>query len=219
MSTSLVLVPTDLERAHLARALADTRRDDVRLELCGFGPVAAAARTAALVATHSPDRVLLLGIAGRLAESLAIGGAYRFDRVACHGVGVGTGDDFLPAGALGWPQWAGDPPAATVIGDVIELPPHRATAANLSGGLLLTACAASATVRDVATRKTQFPDATAEDMEGFGVAFACRLHGVPLTIVRGISNDAGDRDHARWQVQPALTAAAALAVRILKETS
>ena len=59
----------------------------------------------------------------------------------------------------------------------------------------------------------------AEDMEGFGVALACRLGGVPLGIVRGISNDAGDRDKSRWQIPAALTAAAELALRILAEES
>jgi futalosine hydrolase len=76
---------------------------------------------------------------------------------------------------------------------------------------LLTACAASADAADVAVRRRLFPTAVAEDMEGFGVALACRLAGVPLAIVRGISNDAGDRDKRRWQIGPALEAAASLA--------
>jgi futalosine hydrolase len=51
------------------------------------------------------------------------------------------------------------------------------------------------------------------------VALACLLGGVPLGIVRGISNDAGDRDKSRWQIPAALTAAAELALRILAEES
>jgi futalosine hydrolase len=61
------------------------------------------------------------------------------------------------------------------------------------------------------------PAAVAEDMEGFAVALACRLAGVPLTIIRGISNTAGDRDHARWRVPEALAAAAALSLQTLEE--
>lgn len=218
MPGSLVLVPTDLERRQLAPALAAGLAGTGRLELCGFGAVAAAARTAALLARHTPDRVLLVGIAGRLAGALSIGGAYRFDRVACHGIGAGSAHAFVPAAALGWPQWPGDPAdPANALGDVIELPSRGQAASAPAGGLLLTACAASATADDVAARRTLFPAATAEDMEGFGVALACRLHGVPLAIVRGISNDAGDRDHARWQVSAALAAAADLAIRILEE--
>ncbi len=40
--------------------------DDDRLafQLCGFGPIAAAARAGALIARYKPERVLLVGIAG-----------------------------------------------------------------------------------------------------------------------------------------------------------
>ena len=47
-------------------------------------------------------------------------------------------------------------------------------------------------------------------MEGFAVAVACRLAGVPLKIIRGISNHAGDRQHSRWKITEALLSAAAL---------
>jgi futalosine hydrolase len=218
MPTTLVLVPTDLERRLLAPMLAGGLGAGERVEICGFGAVAAAARTAALVAAARPDRVLLVGIAGRLDAGLSIGAAYRFEKVACHGVGAGSGAAFVPAATLGWPQWPGDPAAADVaIGDVIELSGSCGGFAP-GGGLLLTACAASASADDVAARRATHPAAMAEDMEGFGVALACRLLGVPLAIVRGISNEAGDREHARWQVPAALAAAADLAVRVLEES-
>ena len=53
----------------------------------------------------------------------------------------------------------------------------------------------------------QYPGAVAEDMEGFAVALACRLTGVPLAIARGISNEVGDREFERWQIPAALDAA------------
>jgi futalosine hydrolase len=214
MVHTLVLVPTDLERRLLAPRLAAAGGGPGRIELCGFGAVAAAARTAGLVAERRPDRVLLVGIAGRIGDSLRVGEARRFSEVACYGVGAGTGDGFEPAGALGWPQWPGDPAAGGEIGDVIMLTPATSPA-DPPAGLLLTACAASATAADVALRRAAFPAAVAEDMEGYGVALACRLAGVPLEIVRGISNTAGDRDKARWQIEPALAAAADLAATIL----
>ena len=54
-------------------------------------------------------------------------------------------------------------------------------------------------------------------MEGFGVALACHLARVPLTIVRGMSNTAGDRDLAGWRVEDALAAAGELTVEILDD--
>jgi len=211
MTPLLVLVPTDGER----RVLAPTLRAVARVELCGFGPIASAARTAALVARHAPRLVVLAGIAGRFDERLAIGSAHAFRQVACFGIGAGTGVSFEPAAALGWPQWPGDPVGVEAgIGDVIDCGPAGA-AASSAAGLLVTACAASASEADVADRLRLFPAALAEDMEGYGVALACQLAGVPLRIVRGISNTAGDRDKRQWRITDALEAAAALAGTIL----
>ena len=56
-------------------------------------------------------------------------------------------------------------------------------------------------------------------MEGFAVALACRLRGVPFDIVRGISNVAGDRDKSHWQVAAAVETAGRLALQITAEAS
>jgi len=217
---TLFLVPTELERRVLEPLVAPTLGRDGLVELCGFGPVAAAARTSLLVARYRPERVVLVGIAGRLDDRLALAAAYRFEQVACFGIGVGSRDDFIPAGTLGWPQWPGDAAdGSPALGDVIACGPREASATASATKLLLTVCAASATADDVRTRKRLFPAAVAEDMEGFAVAFACRLAGVPCVIVRGISNAAGDRDQSRWQTKAALEAAGELAAQVIAEAS
>ena len=220
MRRHLILVPTEMERRGLAAILAPATVQGCQMALCGFGPVAAAARTAQLLAEHAPERVLLVGIAGRIDERLTVGEAYRFERVACYGVGAGSGAGFVRAEMLGWQQWPGhaddhvDGHAhgsnADPIGDVI-------TCGGEGAGLLVTACAASADAADVRLRTEAFPAAAAEDMEGFAVALACRLRGVAIDIVRGISNTAGDRDKARWQISPAVEAAGRLALQIMAE--
>jgi hypothetical protein len=91
-----------LERGLIAPVLAAACGPAIRSELCGFGPVVAAARAAQLIAEHRPDSVLLVGIAGRMSDRLAIGEAYAFERVACHGVGAGSGEAFVPAEWSGW---------------------------------------------------------------------------------------------------------------------
>ncbi len=211
-STHLLLVPTAVERRIVERVMGLGDSGRVRIELCGFGPIAAAARSAHLVATCKPASVTLVGIAGTLDDRLTIGQAYRFDEVASYGIGVGSGSDFQPAAAVGWPQWPGDPATGQhAVGD------RLGRGDPTTGHVLLTACAASAGPADVAQRRELIPDAVAEDMEGFGVALACELAGVPWTIIRGISNRAGDRDHARWCIEPALAAAATLALETLAE--
>lgn len=214
MSHHLILVPTESERRVVEPLLRVAPADQIAL--CGFGVVAAAARAAMLVAAVRPRRVVLVGIAGRLSDELPLGGAALFTEVACDGIGVGAGAAHLPAARIGWPQWPGEPgpPPSAPIGDAITLAPVDLTGAP-AGGLLLTVAAGSATGAEAAFRRSAWPTATAEDMEGFAVALACALATVPCAIVRGIANDAGDRDHARWQSRLALESAAALVNSLL----
>ncbi|QDT06075.1 Futalosine hydrolase [Rubripirellula lacrimiformis] len=183
-------------------------------QLCGFGPVAAAARAAALIADHRPDRVLLVGIAGSLdLGRCPVGTSWQFDEVMCDGIGVGAGPGFVSASKLGWPQFGGEPSLPT-IGDALALD-CGGQGSESSAGRLLTVPNGSACDQDAKNRRSRFPGAAAEDMEGFAVAMACTLAAVPLRIVRGISNLAGDRNHANWKIDDALAAAATMVVDLI----
>ncbi len=222
MLRHLILVPTELERRSLRPLLEGGDPGSRRIELCGFGMVAAAARTARLLADLRPRRVVLVGIAGRFGDRIPLGSACMFSRVACHGIGVGAGSRFLPAASLGWEQWPGDPPDPTAsVGDRIDLDPVPSPVAEHprvpSEDLLLTVASAASDADEARIRKAMYPHACAEDMEGFAVALACRLARVPCGIVRGISNSAGDRDHSRWQTRDALAAAAGIVSRHLEQ--
>ena len=196
----LLLVPTALERDHLGL----TGTNEAPIELAGFGPVAAAACCAAAIAKHDPERVLLVGIAGSFdVARFALGSASTFGEVVMDGVGVGEGRARQLPSALGFPQLAHSTPPLF----------ERAELAD-GEGLLVTTPAASADAAEASARAARFPGALAEDMEGFGVALACRLLGRPLTIVRGASNRVGDRTYADWKIQESL-AAARLIVRAL----
>jgi len=208
--TTLVFVPTELERNHLAGqpGFGDL---EGRCELVGFGPVASAARASYLIGRRRPDRVVLAGIAGTYDPTrLDLGQAAVFSRVHLDGVGAGEGQAFQSAASLGFPQWhdPGNPDEA--IGDELEL----AGPDGLPGHALVTCCAASGGAEDVGRRRHRYPGAVAEDMEGFAVACACHMGGVPLAVVRGISNLAGDRRVDRWQIDEALQAAWGLVRRL-----
>lgn len=200
---TLLLVPTETERRHLVRQSGFGT--DAPCELCGFGPVVAAARAASHIARHTPGRVVLTGIAGTFDPTgLPVGTAAVFPRVALHGVGVGVASGFVSAAALGfrhWPNDAGrsDPDNPDELVLDAPVPP--------AADRLLTCCTASASPEEARQRLEQYPGAVAEDMEGFAVALACRLAGVPLAIARGISNAVGDRDFERWHISAALDAA------------
>jgi len=211
---ALVLVPTALERARLTGLgeLVEAAGPDLALELVGFGPVAAAARTAALVARLAPERVLLVGIAGSFdTEALELGSATGFEDVAIDDLGAGRGDGYLDPAALGLPQWqAGD--AAPIYE---RLPLEPVPPGMPAAPMLLTVPTASGDAGHAAERAARHPGAAAEDMEGFAVALACYLTGTPLTILRGISNRVGERDKSSWRIADALTAVDRLAVSLL----
>ena len=217
MTSWLILVPTAVELQHLPlHFLKVIERKGGAIELCGFGPVVAAARAASLVVAHQPQQVVLCGIAGSLGKSLQVANAHRFDSVACYGIGVGSGRSFRSASSVGWRQWPGDgagQASSVPIGDVIELSKLKSSTEHR---LLLTACAASQDDSDVALKRELFPQAVAEDMEGFAVAAACQLAGVSVSIVRGISNRAGDREHVNWKIAEAMIAAAALVEEMIE---
>lgn len=54
-------------------------------------------------------------------------------------------------------------------------------------------------------------------MEGFAVATACAMAGIPLCIVRGISNAVGDRRPDHWRIPAALAAARERALALLRD--
>lgn len=207
----LLLSPTQFELRTLVSHLSDQELEGVSTEVCGFGPVCAAAQTSLLVAKLQPKMVLLAGIAGSLDQRCAVGSAYEFYRVRSYGIGVGDGEHFRSAGQVGWNQLQGENNSnSDAIGDAIS---RLNETPNLDcqfdkSGELLSVCAASASASEVSVKKQLCPDAIAEDMEGFAVAAACLMNMVPWGIVRGISNHAGDRVKSNWQVAKALQNAA-----------
>lgn len=209
-SPQLLLVPTEREAARLAD-LGGFGRGLAIQALCGFGPVAAAARSAQLLGRLRPARVLLVGIAGSFdPRAHPVAEATVFTRCALEGVGAGEGEGFRDPPALGFAQWPGGDDEAPVG---CELP--LAAPPGVPEALLLTTCAASGSPEHAARRRERWPAARAEDMEAFGVALACALFGVPLCVVRGLSNEVGDRDSARWRIPAALAAARRRALDVL----
>ncbi len=155
--------------------------------MCGFGLAAAGAGAAHAIATHrhaAEEGVILAGAAGTYdPDRLAIGAALDSSAVRLDGIGAGGSG---PA-ALGFAET-----------DVIAL--------GGTEGEILSVAQAAATPAGAEARAARYPAAVAEEMEGFAVAIAASLFGVPLRIVRGASNRAGDRDHAGWRMADALRA-------------
>lgn len=207
---TLVLVPTAAE-ARLIEHGRSRAPGSGLFALCGFGPVASAAQTARQLALLKPHRVLLLGVAGSFdLDAAPIGSAVAFTRVRLDGVGAGEGEGFLDPRALGLPQWDGDD---TQIYDDLSL--ARSPGLTMPRELL-TVCSCSASDEEAERRRSRTSSPLAEDMEGFAVALACQIEGVPVAIVRGISNEVGNRDTRSWRIAEAMQAAWSLARECLE---
>jgi futalosine hydrolase len=181
----LILVPTRREHDLVFAGGAPAN-----VAICGFGLAeagAGAAHAIALQPAAAARGVVLLGAAGTYDPARApVGSALVAGSVACDGIGAG-----------------GRTPAELGFGtaDVLPLP--------ADGPELVSVAAASADAEAAAAVAARHPAAVAEEMEGYAVALAARRFGVPLTILRGISNRAGDRDPTGWRLREALQAAAA----------
>lgn len=218
MSTSaeLILIPTEAERRmcpELIRRLSVAEQVSVRL--CGWGLVQSAIGSTRLLMEIRPRRVWLVGIAGALHSedsagqraALPAGRAYEFSHVAVHGIGVGQGTNHLSFEQLGWAKSFGGPDCP---GSVLAVNPHSPEARTL-----LSVTSASSNFAEAAQKLIACPQAMAEDMESYSVAAACKLLEVPLRVIRGISNRAGDRDFSSWLAPQAMRSAVQLTMELM----
>lgn len=223
LQSSLILVPTEMERRRLL-AIGGVAFQQLRIELCGFGPLAAGMATTQFLLEGQPSEghpgeghpgegaradVLLCGIAGAYPNSQIVPGqVVRVSDVMLDGIGVFENGMLKSGNILGFQPTL---PDQIVLLGAADLPGDSVLpigfARNLRAVPLLTVCIASSDRQQALRREISYR-ASVEDMEGFAVAAACQRLNANLIILRGISNVAGDRDKSRWCIDTALRAVA-----------
>ena len=205
----LILVPTVVEAALLVADAGDLQFGrprqasitgrPIQLALCGFGLAAAGvgASYSLLNSVESIDQAILVGTAGTYdVGSAAVASAVVGRSVRCIDIGVpNAAGNRLTVEVPGLSLWPDELP--------LSVPE---TLGHLPEAMLLSVAGPAVSADHAQTRHHDFPTALAEEMEGYAVAVACKTMGVPLTIVRGISNLAGDRDKAKWRMREAMQA-------------
>lgn len=210
-SKPIVLVATDMEKNRLQSML----KNDAEIVVIGFGLVESAVGVADFIRRQnfdpsSPRPLTLVGIAGTFdPDRFAVGTAIEIHAAMIDGIGVGNHVDepFQSAADLGWPSH-----------ERIVINPNVDPA-----NLVLSVAAASAGPGEAAWRRQRFAPETStrpsdggpavEEMETYSVARICQAFGVPLRVIRGISNVVGDRDKTNWRIDQACRAAADLVDR------
>ncbi|CAM5526164.1 Futalosine hydrolase OS=Streptomyces alboniger OX=132473 GN=mqnB PE=3 SV=1 [Streptomyces alboniger] len=197
----LVATAVPVERDAVARALpAAGLLDAIAV---GVGPGAAAAGTAtALARAAAAGRpyglVVSAGIGGGFQPDAPVGSLVVADAVTVADLGAETPEGFAPVTELGFGAVTHRPPPSLVRG--------LADACGAATGTVLTVSTVTGSAGRAAELRLRHPAALAEAMEGFGVAEAAALHGVPVAEVRAVSNPVGPRDRAAWRIGEALAA-------------
>jgi futalosine hydrolase len=185
------------------------RAGDADVLAAGVGPGAAAAGTAAALATGTYGLVVCAGIAGGFAPAAPVGSLVVADAIVAADLGAespGAPGGFIPVADLGFGTSRHLPPAG--------LSRTVADALGAGYGTVLTLCTATGTAQRAAELAARHPSALAEAMEGFGVAEAAVAHRLPVLEIRAVSNAVGPRDRASWRIGAALAALTAAFARL-----
>lgn len=195
----------------------------VVLGLTGKGNHTSAVLTERAIRRFSPAAVLFVGVAGSLWD-----GMHRGDVVvATHAQayhGATSEDDGAHARPRSWETGHGLAQAAAYVARCADWAagPSEAGIAQVRTGPIVSGEVVqnSRTSDGAQWIRHHFNDAMAIEMEAAGVAQACHLSGVPVAVVRGISDRAdGTKTSSAdgvWQPRAAANAAA-FAVRLVTE--
>ncbi len=197
----LVMTSVQVEKEAVLRGLSGSSRFDV--QVAGVGPAAAAASTAIALTRGQYDLVVSAGIAGGFAGRAEIGSLVVADEIVAADLGAQTPEGFFSLDELGFGS-ARVPVDADLVTRVRDA--LRTAGLSVAAGPVLSVSTVTGTAATAVELAARVPGAAAEAMEGYGVATAARLHGVPILEIRAISNMVGPRDRASWRIDEALNA-------------
>ncbi len=229
--TTIIIAATDLEISWLAGQLHARPKKpllDFPVSHAAYGPAEiwlitsgpgmanAAAASAAAIERCRPNRICAVGICGVYAEnSTLLGKAVVGAQAVFADTGAAGDTDFQSLRSMNLPLAS---PAGKDIYNIIRLncdaAPHDSMRADF-----LTVAAVSGNSAMASKLSSRFAPAEGtllcEDMESAAIGLVALRAAIPCTVVRGISNLCGVRDHARWKMQQAAQAAQELLLEIL----
>lgn len=188
--------------------------------VCGIGLVNAALALGRALARCEVCGVVNLGVAGSFdLGAHPLGAARLVERETWPEYGLlASGECAADARGLGFPlAGAGGDDAAIFDSLAWDAPAELARLGLASGGW---PCVASLSVSGVtadADRAQALRErfgADLENMEGFALAYACRLAGLPFAELRAVSNAVGARPPRGWDLPGALAALGEAARRL-----
>lgn len=152
---------------------------------CGIGKVNAAVNTYRLIQNTSPDIIINTGVAGGASDTIKIGDVLVADSIAYHDVWCGPGTEY--GAADGFPTYFRPP--------VKLLEKCRESTIPAVFGLICSGDKFIHTAEEIDEISSHFPQVVAVDMESASIAQVGEMCGVPVLIVRVMSDTPGKGDN------------------------
>lgn len=189
---------------------------DVVLVLCGIGKVAAATTATLLVTEFDAGRIVFTGVAGGLGEDVRIGDVVIAQALLQHDMDASPLFPRFEVPLTGRARFDADADLgdatcraaeACLREQALGAPAGAARASRMHRGLIVSGDRFVSRREDSAALRVLLPDALAVEMEGAALAQVCHDFGVPLAVVRSISDGADDGAHVDFAVFVRETAA------------
>jgi adenosylhomocysteine nucleosidase len=169
----------------------------------GIGKVAAAITATLLLDHYAANRVLFLGVAGGIGAAVQVGDVVVADALLQHDMDASPIFPRHEVPLTGLARFPVDASFSEAVarGAEAALAQHAGTAALLGHGsrvhrgLIVSGDRFVSTAAESRALREALPDALAVEMEGAAVAQVCHSFGVPLAVVRSISDRADDSAH------------------------
>ncbi len=168
----------------------------INLGITGVGVAAAAMALGAFCKMEPPDVMVMVGSAGALPGSgLKTGDMVIADKEILAELGIPMAPGIGDAGGMGL---CGIRQEISLDNEMsARLLDHAEKAGRTVHGPSLTVVGVSGDLRQARDRAAHF-GALSENMEGYALALAGHRFGYRAVEIRGISNQAGDREKSRW---------------------
>jgi adenosylhomocysteine nucleosidase len=177
---------------------------DVVLAQCGIGKVNAAAAATLLLTAYRVEALIFSGVAGGLDPDLEVGTVLLAERLAIHDFGYVADGRFTPTASgiipIGAPTLTAPPPVSPAVAANLRRLAQTAQAKLAHPVRLGGVVTADYFLNCAATRKDLRAafGADAIDMESGAVAQVAEAWGVPLYVIRTLSDLAGEDSHLTY---------------------
>lgn len=211
LASVLALMPDEQRQVVAGREfwVGHLHGQDVVAVLSGIGKVAAATTAALLVERFGVRRIVFTGVAGGLGPGVRVGDVVLARSFLQHDMDASPLFPRHEVPGYGRARFEADAALADALalacGRVLHKLPQRLDAAavaafglhapRLHQGLLVSGDRFVAATAESRALQRELPDALAVEMEGAAFAQVCHDFGVPLAVVRTISDRADDDAH------------------------